>query len=196
MGLSIYYNGKFNQETSLSEMINEVKDIAEIHEWNYHIYENHFSENDLIHDSHSDQIYGISFSPPKCEPIWLCFLSNGKMSSPVNLKYSSDFTNEKENGYIYLSSTKTQYAGIEIHKLIIHLLKYISKKYFSEFNLIDEGKYWETSDEKILEENFNRMNSIMDSFGSALDTIPIKPDEDIEKYLLRILEIIHKKRNK
>lgn len=194
MGLSIHYNARFNKEVSLCDMIEEVKDIAEIYNWKYHIYETRFAENSIDQDSYNDKIYGISFSPPECESIWLCFLSNGKMSSPVNLQCFGNSDDDKE--YLYLLSTKTQYAGINVHKLIIHLLEYLSAKYFIEFNLTDEGKYWETGDEKLLEKIFNRYNDLMDSVSSALENIPFKTDESIEEYFKRILEIIHSKRNK
>lgn len=194
MGLSIHYNGIFNKETTLSEMIEEVKDIAEIYKWNYHIYESQFFENSTAYDSYNNEIYGISFSPPECEPVWLCFLSNGRMSSPLNLKFYGNSDDKNEREYLYMLSTKTQYAGINAHKVIIHLLKYLSKKYFFEFNLIDESKYWETGDEKICEDIFQRYNYLIDSFGTALETVPIKSGETFEEYFVRILEIIHKKR--
>lgn len=194
MGLSIHYNGRFNKNLSLSEMIEEVKDIAEIHNWKYTIFEIQFPEK--VINSLDDTLYGICFSPPKCEPVWLCFLSNGRMSSPINLKSFGNSTDGKDKEYLYLLSTKTQYAGIEVHKLIIHFLKYISKKYFNEFYLADEGKYWETGDEKLLENIFNDYNSLMESFDSALKQIPSKPQENMEEYLIRILEMIHRKRKK
>lgn len=37
MGLSIHYSGKFNKNASLSDLITEVKDIAETLKWNYKI---------------------------------------------------------------------------------------------------------------------------------------------------------------
>ena len=37
MGLSIHYSGSFNNSGSLSEMIEEVKDIAEVFKWKYNI---------------------------------------------------------------------------------------------------------------------------------------------------------------
>jgi hypothetical protein len=195
MGLSIHYNGRFNTKIPLSEMIGEIKDIAEIHNWEYHIFVTKFPDDRINQESYNDEIYGISFSPPQCEPIWLCFLSNGRMSSPVNLQCFGNSDDEKEKKYLYMVSTKTQYGGINIHKLIIHLLKYISTKYFIEFNLSDEGSYWETGDEKLLEQIFDRFNQAMDILGSALKNVPFNQMESIEEYFARILEMIRKKRN-
>lgn len=195
MGLSIHYNGRFSPEASLPEMIEEVKDIAEIYNWNYHIFEEQFPANSFGLVSYNNRIYGISFSPPGSEPIWLAFLSNGRMSSPINLEFYGNSNNKKDREYLYMLSTKTQYAGINVHKVIIHFSKYLSKKYFFEFNLIDESKYWETCDEKICEENFQRYNNLMDSFSTALENVPVSPGETFEEYFYRILTMIQKKKN-
>ncbi len=92
MGLTIHYNGKFNEKASLAGMIEEVKDIAEIYNWQYTIYESQFpersSDNDSFPkgmDSHNENIYGIIFLPPECEPVFLTFLSNGRMSGTDHL---------------------------------------------------------------------------------------------------------------
>ena len=39
MGLSIHYSGSFRNGASLSEMIEEVRDIVEVYEWEYSIFE-------------------------------------------------------------------------------------------------------------------------------------------------------------
>lgn len=196
MGLTIHYNGKFNENASLPEMIEEVKDIAEIYNWQYTIYEKQFHAASFDNDSFNDEIYGISFTPPESETVCLCFLSNGRMSGPAQLKYFGNSATESEKKYLYMLSTKTQYAGSNIHKLIVHLLKYISKKYFKEFNVIDEGSYWETEDEKLLEDTFKRYNDLLDSVGFALENVPIKSNETFEEYFTRILGQIHNRHKK
>lgn len=195
MGLTIHYSGKFNPSSSLPEMIEEVKDIVEIYNWPYHIYSKQFPKICFDDSSYNDEIYGISFTPPECETINLCFLSNGRMSSLPNLKIFGNSTDKTYKQYLYMLSVKTQFAGSDTHKLIIHLFKYISQKYFQEFKVVDEGQYWETGDEKILEANFKRYNELMDLFGSALENIPIKSTETFEEYFERIIKIIHRKRN-
>lgn len=196
MGLSIHYNGSFNQSASLREMIEEVKDIAQVHKWEYHIFEDTFPENSFGKADYNENLYGICFSPPKCEPIWLCFLSNGRMSGPVQLQCWGNSKNKKEKEYLYSLSTKTQFAGIEIHKLVIHLLKHISKKYLSDFTLSDEGQYWETGDEKLLQQTFDRYESIFDVFTSTIENTSIKKGEDFEDYFKRVFKQIQDKNRK
>jgi hypothetical protein len=196
MGLTIHYNGKFNPAASLPEMIEEVKDIAEINKWKYHIYETEFPKDSIGKESYSDNLYGIIFIPPNCEPVYLSFLSNGRMASEHGLQFWGNSQDKKEKEYLYMLSTKTQFAGREIHKWIIHLFKYLKGKYFSEFNMFDEGKYWETNDEKLLNEIFQRYENALDILGTALENIPRDRGESFEKYFERILKGINDKNKK
>lgn len=91
-------------------------------------------------------------------------------------------------------STKTQYTGIKTHMLIIHLLKYLTNKYFQEFHLTDEGNYWETGDEKLLEASFKRYNDLVNSVADALETYPVNNGETMEEYLSRLIARVNKKR--
>jgi hypothetical protein len=88
----------------------------------------------------NEELNGIVFSPENYEPLFFTFAKDGKLYSPVYLKYNIEPATT--------ISVKTQYAGIDAHIAFIKLLKHLSKKYFSEFDLSDEGKYWETDDEK------------------------------------------------
>jgi hypothetical protein len=203
MGLSIHYRGELNDTAALPELIYEVKDIAEIYKWNYHIFKDHFPGTIFTKASpvknpgkayYDWNIYGICFTPPECETVFLTFLSDGKMSSPVNLDLFGKTVTGSESDYIYMLSVKTQFGGIEVHKLIIHLLRYLDKKYFKNFKVTDEGKYWETGNEKLLEENFKRYNDLMESFTSALENNPRKINETFESYFERIIMMIKKKK--
>lgn len=196
MGLSIHYSGSFNEKPSLFEMIEEVKDIAEIYKWKYNVYEDEFPAGNVGTSKYNQKLYGISLSPPNCEPVFLCFLSNGKMSCPPNLDFYGNAKSKEEAEYLYMLSTKTQYAGIEIHKLIIHLLKHLSGKYFRDFKVVDEGKYWETLDEKLLQETFKRYTDLTEGFASSLENYPRNPGESYEAYFERILKEIHEKYKK
>lgn len=49
---------------------------------------------------------------------------------------------------------KTQFAGTEVHLKIISFLKEI-RSHFSTLIVIDEGEYWESEDELILQKHFD-----------------------------------------
>ena len=196
MGLSIHYSGSFNTKASLQAMIEEVKDIAEIYKWRYYVFEDQFPADSPGKAEYNQNIYGICFTPPECETVWLCFLSNGKMSSPSNLQFFGNSKNKEEQEYLYMLSVKTQYAGIEIHKLIIHLLKYLSGKYLQDFTVNDEGEYWETGDEKLLQDTFKRYTDLIENFASSIENYPIKSGESFEAYFERLLKQIHEQYKK
>ncbi len=85
-------------------------------------------------------------------------------------------------------STKTQFAGREVHKKIIDLLKYLKEKYFSELNVYDEGQYWETGDEAVLGRIFDRYEAVFEIVDQALNSNTRNPGESYEAYLKRILK--------
>lgn len=194
MGLSIHYKGRFNENASLSALINEVKDIAEACNWDYHIFETAFPGNEDPKDSFDGNLYGICLLPPECEPVCISFLSNKRMSAIINLNAFGESKNPKEQEYLYTVSVKTQFAGMEIHKFIVELLRYLNKKgYFDNFEMSDEGKYWETGDEKLLEKMFSIYDNLLDSVALAIESIPKEQGESFENYFARLMEIIHKK---
>jgi hypothetical protein len=195
MGLSIHYSGKFNPKASLIEMIDEVTEIAKTYDWNYKIYETEFPQLGFDKE-YSDKIYGIDFIPPESEPVFLCFLSNGRMSNSAHLKFFGNSSNTDYQKYLYMIATKTQHAGEQVHKLIIHILRYISKKYLQNFKMRDEGHYWETGDEKILEENFKLYNQLLDLVADTLQNLPQNSDENFDDYFDRLLKHINKNRKK
>lgn len=188
MGLTIYYSGNFKPNVSISEMIEEVKDIAQIYKWKYHIFETKFPENNFDDTNFNEEIYGISFSPPSCEPVLLCFLSNGRMANPFMFQHWLQSKAKNDEHLIYGNFTKTQYAGIEIHKQIIHLLKHLGKKYLMDFKVNDEGGYWATEDENVLQDNFNRYTDLIENFSSSIQNHPKKDDESFEAYFERLLK--------
>jgi len=193
MGLTIHYRGNLKSAELLPDLINEIVDIVKIYDWKYDIFEKEYPDNKFYEESFNDA-YGIVFSPPKCEPVYLTFLSDGKMANPFYLKY---YKEDKENGkkMTYWVFTKTQYAGIEVHKVIIQLFRYISKKYLVDFEMMDEGRYWETNDVQVLQESFARYNFIMDKFAEALDSFTEieNDDNDPESMINKLIDYLKNK---
>jgi hypothetical protein len=194
MGLSIHYSGSIANPESLPELISEIEDIAKVYDWPYKIFESKFPENQFGRETFLDGIYGICFTPPGCESVFISFLSNGKISSPPLLELYGD-ENNPEKKYLYIVSVKTQFAGADIHMLIVHLFRYVSQKYFARFNISDEGNYWETSDENILKENFKRYSDLLHNFSAAMKNHPFRANENIESYFARLLQIIKEKKS-
>ena len=187
MGLSIYYSGKIKDAASLPLLIEEVKDVAIVNKWEYRILEPSFPNNKLDNQEHFEPIFGIYFTPPNCESISLTFLSNGVMACPSQIEFFGNSKNEPVRNQIYTLFSKTQYAGMTIHALIINLFKYLNNKYLKDFKMIDEGEYWETGDENILRHKFHQYDSLLDNFVLSLETFPVQKGENMIDYFERLM---------
>jgi hypothetical protein len=195
MGLSIHYSGSLAKPELLPELIDEIQDIAKVHNWNYFVFDREFPENTFGKpEYHPEDIYGICFTPEKCETIFVCFLSNGHMSGAPQLQFFGKTDDRAESEYLYMLSVKTQYAGVELHQLIIHLFRYLNKKYFTGFKMSDEGSYWETNDEALLKSTFSKYSDLINGFAAAIEKLPIQDGENVETYLERLLKQIQNKK--
>lgn len=58
-----------------------------------------------------------------------------------------------------------------------------------------QGQFWETRNEKILEEAFDRYTRLISGFVDAFTISPMLKDETLEAYCISIAEITHKKEN-
>lgn len=194
MGLSFHYSGSIAKAELLPELIEEVQDIAKVYNWKYFIFERQFPENILDGNGYNQNIYGICFTPPECETISICFLSNGRMSDHVHLKFYGKTPEQQEHEYLYMLSVKIQFAGVELHQFIIQLFRHLNKKYFTNFKFNDEGQYWETNDIELLRKSFKRNSDLIDGFKTTIQNFPIQPSETIETYLERLIKDIFDKR--
>lgn len=187
MGLSFHYSGRISDPALLPGLIEEVRNVAEEFKWSYHIFEPAFPEGELEKEGHDGKVYGIWFNPPECEPVSLAFLSNGRLSSPGLLMAFGDAVNPPESEYLYMVSVKTLYSGVENHRVVIHLLRYLSDKYLSDFKLMDEGRYWETNDPELLENKFIENHRMIDAFSEALRSAPRQYSGELLDYLEKII---------
>jgi len=195
MGLSIHYSGKFNPDKQLVDLIIEVKEVAEAFNWKYHIFNQSFLDKEAFENEEFDgDIYGIWFTPPKCEPVSICFLSNGQITSPTKLALFGESDDPEDREFILGSSTKTQFAGMDTHKIIVRFFRHLVKQqYFIDFDMMDESLYWETDDEVLMEEKFKEYDALIDSFSTAIASIDKHQGESIEQYFERIIKRIKKK---
>lgn len=187
MGLGIIYNGKFKADMQLEDMIEEIREFAEANDWGYKIFEPNF---DIIHSTDNyDELFGIILRPPVCEAVQFTFSVDRLMCSYTYVKlFDSDPRMKDMKRMLF---TNTQYAGIEVHKLIIDLFRYISNKYLDDFTLTDEGQYWETNDEDILTEQFKAYTQFTDMIELGLTAIPFLPGETMDTYIKRVVKKIH-----
>jgi len=191
MGLSIHYSSHLKEAELLPDLIQEVKDVAEVYGWEYRICNTTFPDNQFSKETSFEEFYGISFTPANCETISFVFLSNGRMVCPARVKFSDDSEKEKGNSWVYTNSVKTQFAGVMIHQLLVQFFRYLNGKYFRDFQMSDESNYWETNDEEKTKEQFKAYDTLLDNVLLATETFPMGKNEDITAYFERLLKHIN-----
>ncbi|HMQ78450.1 MAG TPA: hypothetical protein PKE39_06510 [Ignavibacteria bacterium] len=175
MGITIHYLGKLDDKEQIKTASNELTEIAKELEWKY----------ELINDKKKG-ISGIVIKPhSKSESLSFIFDVNGELKNIVVL-FHDDLL---ENDYSHVS-IKTQFAPIEIHVTIIKLLRYLKKKFMGNLRVIDEGAYWDTSDEALLLEKFNFLNEMMDKLENELNKLDKVENESPESLADRIEVIL------
>lgn len=183
MGLSIHYSGTIRDISLIEPLIAETADVCQSMQWKYNV----------IREQGDKGVNGIVLSPENCEPVFLTFLPNRRMCSPINLKYQGSYV---ANGFdpelVYTTSTKTQYAGPATHVALLKFLKYLKEKYFESFELNDEGYYWETNDKKILRQRFDHYNYLVNAVGEVLSNIEQESGETIDSLVNRIEQVLKK----
>src|SRR5688500_14829769 len=110
MGISIHYTGILKRPSELSELTRKLIHIAAALYWPSTIVA-------------TPDVNGIVISPPNCEPLSFCFDPDGNTRG---IGFLNDDRGSDEH-YTTIH-TKTQYAGPEIHKAIIDILVYLSRK--------------------------------------------------------------------
>lgn len=127
--------------------------------------------------------------PPHSESLFLTFLPNGQLLSPVQLMTGGN----AKAPYYFTISTKTQYAGPDTHKALIKLLKYLHTKYFTSLTVHDEGLYWETGDEALLMDQFRKYNLALEALTEALSDLRIIQGESPGSLADRLEHLLQKK---
>lgn len=165
MVLSIHYSGVLKSTTLIPALVEEVRDVCTILEWRYQLCD-------------VDEIRGILFTPPECETVVLSFLPNGELICLVRLKFGTGPAN--------IISVKTQFAGAEVHKAIIKLLKHLKASYFDTFKLMDESSYWETGDEELLHQKFRQYDCMLKSVSTVLQDFKAEKGDTVDTLAERL----------
>ena len=123
-------------------------------------------------------------------------LYNAEVSEDGEVEIGSEevrHTAEDFNRYLYMCSSKTQYAGPQAHEMIIAVFRYIEKTYLSDFLIVDEAEFWETGDEELLLKNFEFNTALINGFAASLTENTKHKDESLDSYLERIIREFRKK---
>jgi hypothetical protein len=172
MGLTFHYSATLKNRRKLNNLLEEVTDICKSLNWKYNLFDNKV-------------VKGISLAPENSESLWLTFDHTNQLLMPFTATWA-----KPGDKFYYGAFTKTQFAGADTHIALIRLLKYISKKYFSEIKVSDEGGYWETGDETVLRKTFARYSFLLDKVAGALSGMKSVPGETPESLADRIEKLL------
>ncbi len=186
MGLSIHYSGTIRDKSLLPQLAAEMKDICEGLDWDYHYFE----------ADHKDDLEGLCFAPPGCEPLFLTFNAEGRLLSPVS-QITRDLLVEHglDPELIFTISSKTQFAGMDAHVALIRLFRYLKEKYFSDFEMNDEGGYWESDERELLQQQFTHYETAMASLSEILQELKSVQQDSPESVACRIEQLLKKRKN-
>ena len=182
MGLSIHYDGKLKNGSDLKELLNEVAETCKTFDWYHEIFNDEFPRSNSEKILRKHEVYGMAFTPPDCETVFLCFEPDGTMKNPLWKMLEDDSDDELKE--ITTTSVKTQSAGIETHKQIINLFKYLEKKYFSEFSMYDESGFWDHGDLEKLREKMVITERTVKLIEERLNTKRLE-GEKLEDFVVR-----------
>jgi hypothetical protein len=174
LGLSIQHSGLIKDALAIHALTAEVQEVCNIMQWPSYLFDDSF-------------VTGIAFSPKDCEPLFLTFNKNNELVSPISLHCQIEPATT--------ISVKTQYAGVEVHKAVIKLLKHLKNIYFESFELEDEGGYWPDLNKEQLNLQFERYNFYLDSlcetfegFEANVNDTPESLAERLEVFLKNKIE--------
>lgn len=150
MGITIHYRGTLKSEQDYLTVVGIGREFAK--RKGVVVFELDVQQKELIRckdgevKCYQSPVRGILFClHPSAEPIVLQFDSDNYLCE----------------------SCKTQYAGISTHLEVLHFLQEI-EPHFHNFNVFDEGEFWDTGDRELLEANFSQMDAAIDALGKAL----------------------------
>lgn len=104
MGITIHYSGRLKEAEILPALIEEVKDIAQANHWKYHIFETLIAADKFGAEKYDNNIYGILFSPPESEPVWLTFYQTDEcVCATVSNFMEIQIKSRTKNSYIIYS---------------------------------------------------------------------------------------------
>ena len=188
MGITIHYTGKINHISQIKPLTEEVMDICQSLDWKYDLFDMDFAIGGFLIEETEDtpvvRLKGLTFTPPGSEAFNFLFTKNGSMANMMKILTNVDAENV-ENGHWL--STKTQFAGYEIHIAVSKLLKYLSGKYMEEFEVEDEVK---------TKDIFQQYTTAIKTFANALENAEVSKattKESLIQQIENILEALRKK---
>jgi len=166
-GVTIHFKGQLENAAAVEQVANAACAVANAHSWRCEPVSNPKSQaldqitvrslQELDGTPELTNANGVVIYPPEMsEPIYLVFGAKNKLDNFV----------------------KTQFAGPDTHVGVVEVLDAI-EPFFLTLEITDEGRYWETRDRALLEEDLASASDQIEAIKLARPNVvgPIKrPD--------------------
>ncbi|WP_262148758.1 hypothetical protein [Chryseobacterium foetidum] len=144
MGITIHFEGKLKNDENYNLLIKKVSEYSEFHGWSFFEFQNDVKKLERVKNEEDWDYVGIT-KGIQVQP--------HENSEPLIFEFDKD---------LYIQEyCKTQFSEIETHIKIIDLLNVVTDC-FSNLEIFDESEYWETGNERLLQENWEKFYSAMD----------------------------------
>ena len=189
MAITIHYGGQLKSVDLIDELVDEIVEVCHVNNWAYQIVDTRTHKNIDPNDP-LPHLKGISFGIDETESVWFTFDTTGKLLSPMIALFQEQEP-EKTKKLNHHAFTKTQSAGPEYHVKIVNILKYVSSKYFSRWNVSDESQYYETDNYDQLIECMtlidNSMAALNEAFAAHGESMKGKSEVEIKEFIEKVL---------
>lgn len=203
MGITIHYKGSINDLALIDQIQQEMVDICQSMNWEYHLWNEDQSkpyDAELIHTNSGAKteghipLRGISIiTDPENESLDLLFNPQGQLSSFMLEILKHNGTLSKDHNWIFV---KTQFGSVDSHIAIVKVLQYLKQTYIPDLEVKDEGEYWETGDKEHLMGKRGFLLGKMAQFEKALSSIEFEGEPTTEELVEKIEEVLTKMQNK
>ena len=202
MGLSIHYRGRLDDLGRLGALCDDLADIADAMKWPWTRLDEDWgrpASARLVASADGCSIEGhlplkgiVLTVHPACESLRLLFDREGDLRDPITMIMILHGDISPEDACV---SVKTQFSSPAVHVTLIKLLRYLKKRYISDLELLDEGDYWQTGDERALTEKMSFLSEKIDCVADVLSTSDIGDTADLSPtQLADVIEDILAKR--
>ncbi len=157
MGITIHFSGTLRSMHDQPKVFRMVQEHAQEYGWEVRTVEDpdgtlYFMRNGVV-EPYEGPVSGLVVEAhPACEPLFLLFDHAGHVQQAL----------------------KTQHAPREVHVQFVRLLASMAHL-FAAWEVRDEGGYWETRDEQLLQDRLDRLAQLNSALPTPVGPLPHPP---------------------
>lgn len=175
MGITIHYNGRIRKTTDIDKLSLQLELAARDLGWPFErVDERILGTADYLQLTTDEDGWGeitapiderwrgINILPPECESLTIAFNRAGELM---------DYLPMNDTGHYFATSylsSKTQFSTVDTHIAVCNLLR-LAAPYMAEWQVIDEGDYWQSGNRERLAELMGFLNDMIHNLAGQID---------------------------